>query len=42
VNVGVELIWLAFALVFMGSFGLGWTMEEIVRQKRDVAVKKND
>jgi hypothetical protein len=43
VNFGVELIWLAFALVFMGSFGLGWTMEEIVRgQKRDAPAKKND
>ncbi|HZP23367.1 MAG TPA: hypothetical protein VFB04_07970 [Terriglobales bacterium] len=43
-NHGVELIWLAFALVFMGSFGLGWTVEEILRgqQKRNVHAKKND
>jgi hypothetical protein len=35
VNLGVELIWLAFALVFMGSFGLGWTVEEMMRKQRE-------
>jgi hypothetical protein len=43
VNHGVELIWLAFALVFMGSFGLGWTVEEMMRkQKRDIHVSKDE
>jgi hypothetical protein len=31
---GVELIWLAHALVFIGSMGLGWTLMGCVHQIR--------
>jgi len=44
VNHATELIWLACALAFMGSFGLGWTLEEIMRrpQKRKIRVNKDE
>ena len=35
---GTELIWLACALAFLGSFGLGWTIEEILRGKRNANI----
>ena len=33
-----ELIWLACTLAFLGSFGLGWTIEEILRAKRNASI----
>jgi len=44
VNHSTELIWAACGLAFMGSFGLGWTIEEIMRrvQKRGAGGNKED
>ena len=31
---GVEFVWLACVLVFVGSFGLGSTLAEVMRRRR--------
>ena len=37
-----ELMWLACVLAFLGSFGLGWTVEEILRRSGKPNASAND
>ena len=39
---GTEFVWLACALVFLGSFGLGNTLVEIMRRRKAQAIVVKD
>jgi len=42
VNYSTELVWLAAALAFLGSFGLGCTAEQIMRKQRAMKASEKE